>query len=599
MFDTASASNGVKFALLEGQLLTREIDRATFIARAADLGPPAQAVAEAADKFMAIAANQAARRATLRSSYDYIVVGSGASGSVVARRLAENPDAQVLLLEAGGDDLKPGILITETWFFNQGGEFDWNFAAERSPSVNNRSIAQAMGKAIGGGTSINGMVWARGHKNDFDHWAKEAGDDAWNYQHVLDIYRRIEDWHGVPDPQRRGSGGEVFVQPAPNPSSIAPAFLRAAESLGIPTFADQNGVMQEGSGGGAITNVRIRDGRRLNIPSSYLYPVMDQANLTVLTGAYVNRLTMKGDTVTGVEFEWKNEVRKIKASSEVVLSAGAIQTPKLLMLSGIGDRAELDRFGIATVSHLPGVGRNFQDHPIIGGGLWQAPGPLPTRNNAAEANLFVKSRPELNTPDLHIWHIEAPYLSEVTARYAVENVWSISPGLSRPESRGFLRLKSASPHEAMEIHANMLTDPRDLAALRRSMEITRELGNSEAMKPFVKREILPGDPQGEALDNLIRDGVMSMHHPTCTAKMGQDDLSVVDAQLRVYGVKNLRIADGSIMPTITTGNTHAPCVIIGERLAEILNARAYRSARRRPATTTSRVSPEGNAACPS
>ena len=599
MFDTASASNGVKFALLEGQLLTREIDRATFIERAADLGPPAQAVAEAADKFMAIAANQAARRATIRSSYNYIVIGSGASGSVVARRLAENPDAQVLLLEAGGEDLKPGILITETWFFNQGGEFDWNFAAERSPSVNNRSIAQAMGKAIGGGTSINGMVWSRGHKNDFDHWAKEAGDDAWNYQHVLDIYRRIEDWHGVPDPERRGSGGEVFVQPAPNPSSIAPAFLRAAESLGIPTFADQNGAMQEGSGGGAITNVRIRDGRRLNIPASYLYPVMDQANLTVLTGAYVNRLTIEGNTVTGVEFYWQNRVRRIEASSEVVLSAGAIQTPKALMLSGIGDQAELDRFGIPTVSHLPGVGRNFQDHPIIGGGLWEAPEPLAARNNAAEANLFVKSRPELNTPDLHIWHVEAPYLSEVTARYAIGNVWSISPGLVRPESRGFLRLKSASPQDVMEIHANMLTDPRDLAALRWSMEITRELGNSEALKPFVKREILPGDLEGKALDNLIRDGAMSMHHPTCTAKMGRDDFSVVDAQLRVYGVKNLRIADGSIMPTITTGNTHAPCVIIGERLAEILNAPSYRTATRRPAMTTSRVSPEGNAACPS
>src|SRR5271167_1339597 len=493
MFDAASASNGVKFALLEGQLLTREIDRATFIERAANLGFPVPAIRDAAEKFMAIAANQAARRATLRSSYDYIVIGSGASGSVVARRLAEIPDAHVLLLEAGGEDLKPGILITETWFFNQGGEFDWNFAAERSPSVNNRSIAQAMGKAIGGGTSTTGLVWARGHKNDFDHWAKEARDDAWNYTHVLDIYRRIEDWHGAPDPERRGSGGEVFVQPAPNPNSIAPAFLSAAESLGIPTFADQNGVMQEGAGGAAITNVRIRDGRRLNIPSSYLYPVMDQPNLTVLTSAYVNRLTIEGAAVTGVEFEWKGKIRAITASSEVVLSAGAIQTPKILMLSGIGDRAELDRFGIATVSHLPGVGRNLQDHPIIGGGLWEAPGPIPVRNNAAEANLFTKSRPELDTPDLHIWHIEAPYLSEVTGRHAVENVWSISPGLVRPESRGFLRLKSASPQEAMEIHANMLTDPTDLAATRRSMESTRELGNSEAMKPFVRSEILPGE----------------------------------------------------------------------------------------------------------
>ncbi|WP_266182131.1 GMC family oxidoreductase [Dyella humicola] len=572
MFDTASASNSVKFALLEGQLLSRQIDRATFVERAANLGLPAAVVAEAADKFVAIASNQATRRAALRSTYDYIVIGSGASGSVVAGRLAENRNAQVLLLEAGGEDLTPGILITETWFFNQGGEFDWNFGAERSPSVNQRSIVQAMGKAFGGGTSINGMVWARGHKNDFDHWAKEAGDDAWNYQHVLDIYRRIEDWHGAPDSSRRGSGGEVFVQPAPHPSSIAPAFLSAAESLGVPTFADQNGVMQEGPGGAAITNVRIRDGRRLNIPSSYLYPVMDQSNLTVLTGAYVNRLTVEGNTVTGVEFEWQGQLRTIKAASEVVLSAGAIQTPKILMLSGIGDRAQLSGFGIATVSHLPGVGQNFQDHPIIGGGLWEAPEPLPLRNNAAEANLFVKSRPELDTPDLHIWHIEAPYLSEVTGRYAVENAWSISPGLARPESRGFLRLKSADPREAPEIHANMLADPRDLAALRKGMEIARQLGNSEAMRPFVKREILPGPLEGQALDNLVRDGAMSMHHPTGTAKMGQDDFSVVDAQLRVYGVKNLRIADGSIMPSITTGNTQAPCVVIGERLAEILTA---------------------------
>jgi choline dehydrogenase len=572
MFETESASKGVKFALLEGQLLTRELDRSTFIARASALGLSAPAVADAADKFLAIAANQAVRRAALRASYDYIVIGSGASGSVVARRLAENRDAQVLLLEAGGDDLKPGVLITETWFFNQGGELDWNFGAERSSSVNNRSIIQAMGKAIGGGTSINAMVWAHGHKNDFDHWAREAGDDAWDYRHVLDIYRRIEDWHGAPDAQRRGSGGEVFVQPAPDPGAIAPAFLKAAGSIGIPTFADQNGVMQEGPGGAAITNVRIRDGRRLNVSSSYLYPVMDQANLTVLTGAYVSRLTVAGDTVTGVEFEWQGKVRSIRASSEVVLSAGAIQTPKILMLSGIGDRAELARFGIATTSHLPGVGQNFQDHPVVGGTLWEAPEPVTIRNNAAEANLFVKSRPELDTPDLHIWQIEAPYLSEVTGRHAVENAWSISPGLVRPESRGFIGLKSADPREAPEIHANMLTDPRDLAALRRGMEIARALGNSEAMQPFVKREILPGPIAGEALDNLIRDGAMSMHHPTSTAKMGQDDRSVVDAKLRVYGVKNLRIADASVMPTITTGNTQAPCVIIGERLAQILAA---------------------------
>jgi choline dehydrogenase len=572
MFDTETASNGVKFALLEGQLLARDIDRATFIARVTDLGLPAAAVDEAADKFIAIGANQAALRSALKSSYDYIVIGSGASGSVVARRLAENRNARVLLLEAGSDDLKPGILITETWFFNQGTDLDWNFGAERSPDVNNRSIVQAAGRTLGGGTSINGMVWSRGHQNDFDYWGQAADDEAWDYRHVLGIYRRIEDWQGVADPQRRGRGGEVFVQPARDPSPLAPAFLKAAEALGYPIFDDMNGILLEGAGGGAITNVRIRDGRRLNTPASYLYPVMDQDNLTVLTGAYVNRLTMEGDVVTGVEFEWNGQVRTIKASGEVVLSAGALQTPKLLMLSGIGDRDQLARFDIPSAVHLPGVGLNLQDHPIIAAGLWEAHEQLPMRNNSAEANLLIKSSPELDTPDLHIWNIEGPYLSEVTGRHAAANTWSISPGLVRPESRGTVELQSSDPRVAPKIHANMLSDLRDLAALRTSMKIARDLGNSEAMKPFVKREILPGPLAGEALDNLIRDGATSMHHPTGTAKMGQDDLSVVDAQLRVYGTQNLRIADGSIMPRVTTGNTQAPCVIIGERMAEILKA---------------------------
>jgi choline dehydrogenase len=342
--------------------------------------------------------------------------------------------------------------------------------------------------------------------------------------------------------------------------------------LGYPIFDDMNGVLLEGAGGGAITNVRIRDGRRLNTPASYLYPVMAQDNLTVLTGAHVNRLTMEGDVVTGVEFEWNGQVRIIKASGEVVLSAGALQTPKLLMLSGIGDRTQLARFDIPTVVHLPGVGQNLQDHPIIAAGLWEAHWPLPMRNNSAEANLLIKSSLELETPDLHIWNIEGPYLSDVTGRHVAENTWSISPGLVRPASRGTVELQSSDPRVAPKIHANMLRDPRDLAALRTAMEIARELGNSEAMKPFVKREVLPGPLTGEALDNLIRDGATSMHHPTGTAKMGQDSLSVVDAQLRVYDTKNLRIADGSIMPRVTTGNTQAPCVIIGERMAEILKA---------------------------
>jgi choline dehydrogenase len=570
----APLSRGVRLALLESDLMAGTVSRESFLRHAEELGSPVDAAAEDAERYLAITSNQAQRRAKLQRNYDFVVVGAGAAGSAVAGRLASNPAVTVLVLEAGeGTDLQPAVLATESWFMNVGGKLDWSFSAMPSPHVNNRRLHQAAGRVLGGGTSINGMVWARGHKHDFDHWEQVTGDARWGYRHVLEVYKRIEDWHGTPDPQRRGVGGKVFVQPAENPHPVAPAFLAAAAARGIPTFNDQNGVMMEGDGGGAITNVRVRDGRRRNAPAEYLYPVLHQSNITVLTGAHVNRLLFadgSSKTLRGIEFEWQGQVHAVDANNEVILSAGALQTPKVLMLSGIGDGQALQRFGISSVAHLPGVGRNFQDHPIIAAGLWEPHEPMQARNNAAEANIFVKSRPGLQTPDLHIWNIEAPYVSEVTAAHAVPGAWAISPGLARPESRGYVELASANPRDHAQIHANMLGDPRDLEALRKAMQLARELGNSEEMKPFVKREILPGSLTGDALDNLIRNGATSMHHPVGTAKMGRDDMSVVDSELRVHGIAKLRVADASVMPSITTGNTQAPSIMIGERMAELL-----------------------------
>src|SRR6267378_4933506 len=279
--------------------------------------------------------NQQKLAAQLKPHYDFIVCGSGSSGSVVARRLAENVGISVLLLEAGGSDDVPSIMEPGQWPLNIGSERDWAFMGQPNPHLNGRSIPLNMGKVLGGGSSINVMCWARGHKNDWDFFAAEARDAAWSYESVLNIYRRIEDWHGAPDPKYRGTGGPVFVQPAPDPNPVAPTMLEGARSVGIPTFQSQNGLMMEGAGGSAIPDVRFRDGKRQSVFRSYTFPYMDRPNLTVLTQALVTRITFEGKRATGVEIVHDGKVQRIAAEVEVILSSGAIHTPKVLMLSGI------------------------------------------------------------------------------------------------------------------------------------------------------------------------------------------------------------------------------------------------------------------------
>jgi choline dehydrogenase len=317
--------------------------------------------------------------------------------------------------------------------------------------------------------------------------------------------------------------------------------------------------MMEGEGGCSASEFRIRDGRRLSIFRSYAFPYADRSNLTVLTHATVTRLLLEGKRTSGVEIVYDSKVHRI-AGSEVVLALGAINTPKVLMQSGIGDQSELQRVGIPLVQHLPGVGQNFQDHFAFTGCVWECQQPVEESGTVGQAMAFWKSDPSLETPDVQIFQ-------GLTA-----DSMMMVPSIVRPKSRGRLRLTGPNPLDPIEIHANIFGDPGDLKAVTTAIELCRHIADSDIFHPFLKREIAPGSLKGPALEQIVRNSVSTIWHQSCTAKMGRDPMSVVDSHLKVYGIDNLRIADASIMPRISTGNTMAPCVVIGERCAEILKA---------------------------
>src|SRR5215472_6406798 len=465
-----------------------------------------------------VQANQRKLRSNLNTQYDFIICGSGSAGSVVASRLAENTDISVLLLEAGGDDDLPSVTDARQWITNIGSERYWEFNAQPNPHLNGRAIPMGMGKALGGGSSINAMIWARGHKSDWDFFASETEDPAWGYESVLDIYRRIEDWQGLPDPGHRGTGGPVFVQPLYNPIPSARALFEGIHSLGIPIFENQNGRIMEADGGASVADMRIRDGKRQSVFRAYVFPLMYQPNLTVLPHSLVTRLTFEGNRTTGVEISYEGSTLPIRAGQEVILSLGAIHTPKVLMQSGIGDQAELRRFGIPVVQDLPGVGQGFQDHPAFCC-LWDCSESL-TPNLVPDAVTYWRSKTGLDSPDFQI--LQAVLSAGDAAKLGLPAPgWVLVGNVVQPKSRGRVRLTGPDPADPVQIEANYLCDPDDRKAALACVELCREIGNSDALRHFVGREIIPGNLERPQLENYIRDTAFSFWHQTSTAQMGR------------------------------------------------------------------------------
>jgi choline dehydrogenase len=559
---------------LERALIAGRISRRMFVTGALATGIlSSPAVSALADTLDSARVTQARNAAHLNKGYDYVVVGAGSAGCTIVGTLAQRmPTAKILLIEAGDWDTDPAVLDPRLWFTNLGTSRDWNDVSIPSPGVNGRAIPEHTGKVVGGGSSINATIWARPFKADLDHWADESGDDRWGYRHGLRLLKSIEDWKGKPSPSR-GEGGPVWVQPAADPLPLATAALEGFRELGLPVVDDLNGEREVTGNGFGYMNQIIKDGRRNSMARAFLYPVLDRPNVTVLVNTPVNRVTFRHRTATGVEAVRDGKVVQIRAEREVILSAGGFNTPKLLNLSGIGRAKDLRALNLRVRVDAPEVGRNVQDHILHGGCLYEAPEPFEYRNSAANVSGYYRSDPCLDRPDISIVQIEIPYASEVIAQQypPPPHTWALCAGLVTPKSRGTVRLRSANPADRPVVDMKFLSHPWDVAALERSIALAREVAATPAVKPFVVREVAPGrDLKGEELANFVRDGATTYFHSSGACRMGKDDRAVVDAQLRVNGVRNLRVADSTIMPRIVSVPTMPACVLIGLRLVEIL-----------------------------